>query len=990
MPDQLAVAGIIKLTEYIGFTIQPYLYVPDDLPYIKAEERLTQLNIHTVIDLPEGAEEFYNLSQQLESAIIVKTFSNKEVTPKVFFAKPGRLMEDVVKPYKDQRLAQIIQLLVKYSFPLFYAESLPNLYEADRVHIEKERVSTVLKFDRTDEGTTYTLEAFLNEHKLNLQDPSSIILTNEPCYLISRKRLFSFEKNINGKLLNPFLNKEHLEIPKRFENKYFGTFIRKIVNTSEIIATGFQIMDTQVTPQAMVSYEIDWQGNPCLILTFIYHEKSILANNPQKSFTDLTIDENGFIFHRYKRNHAWESEQKQILTSLNLKNYESCYRLQGLPGENQIHDMVNWLTENKHTLESKGIIINLNALKNYSLCEPKINIKSQSYNDYFDLHIIVNINDFEIPFTRFKANILNNEREYKLPSGEIFLLPKEWFEQYHDLFIHASPNEESLRLKKHHYKIFNSLTAGPEMVPDLKPSQIDTPLPTLNNVELRPYQISGYRWLIQLSEMGFGGILADDMGLGKTLQVIAMLAAYYSDNSNPLEMEPEDALIEPESSFAGIAKQLDIFNQPELKAVPIIIHKTRSSQKSLPCSLIVMPTSLIHNWVNEINKFAPYLNVLVYTGSNRSQLKRVFRKYNILLTTYGTLRNDIEFLSDYTFAYTILDESQQIKNPYSKTAQAVFDIQSQYRFALTGTPVENGLTDLWSQMNFVNPGLLGDLNIFNTYYAIPLAKDPESAQAEKLLSMIEPFVLRRTKENVAPELPILTETVSYCIMSEEQSTLYESEKSKMRNLVLEQLESGDNNTTPVMVLKALMKLRQIANHPVMVDSQSMVESGKYEEVTEKLDTIVSEHHRVLIFSSFVKHLAIFEQYCLNKGIDYSLLTGSTTNRGKIVTDFKNNEAVKVFLISLKAGGLGLNLTEADYVFMLDPWWNPAAEMQAINRAHRIGQSKKVFVYRFITKNTIEEKILILQEKKKALADAFIKPRNAIAGMSHDEILQLFE
>lgn len=990
MPNQLAVAGIIKLTEYIGFTIQPYLYVPDDLPYIKAEERLTQLNINTVTNLPEGAKEFYNLSQQLESATIVRTLSKKEVAPKVFFTKSGRLMEEVVKPYKDQRLAQIIHLLVKYNFPLFYSESLPNLYEIDRVRVETEKVLTVLKFDRTDEGTTYTLEAFTNGQKLNLQDPSSIILTNEPCYIILRKRLLSFEKNINGKLLNPFLNKEHLEIPKRFENKYFGTFIRKIVNTSEIVATGFEIKDMQVTPQAILSYEMDWQGNPCFILRYSYHEKSILANNSQKSFTDLNIDENGFIFHRYKRNHEWENKQKQILTSLNLNNYESCYRLQGLPGENPIHNMVQWLTNNKHTLENEGILVNLNSLKSYSFCEPKIDIKSQCYNDYFDLHIIVNINEFKIPFTRFKANILNKEREYKLPSGEIFLLPKEWFEQYYDLFIHAIPNEESLKLKKHHYKIFNSLTTGPKIAPDYEPSPIDIPLPTLYNVELRSYQISGYHWLIQLSEMGFGGILSDDMGLGKTLQVIAMLAAYYSDSSNPIEFESEDIIMEPQSSFAGNVMQLDLFSQPEFKTVPKIINKVQSFKKSLPCSLIVMPTSLIHNWVNEINKFAPYLKVLVYTGSNRSQLKSMFRKYNILLTTYGTLRNDIEFLTEYTFAYTVLDESQQIKNPYSKTAQAIFDIQSQYRFALTGTPIENSLTDLWSQMNFVNPGLLGDLNIFNTYYAIPLAKDCESFQAEKLLSMIAPFVLRRTKETVAPELPILTETVSYCIMSEKQSALYESEKSKMRNLVLEQFKSSDYNATPVMVLKALMKLRQIANHPVMVDSQYMYESGKYEEVTEKLDTIVSEHHRVLIFSSFVKHLAIFEQYCINKGIDYTLLTGSTTNRGKVVTNFKSNKAIKVFLISLKAGGLGLNLTEADYVFILDPWWNPAAEMQAINRAHRIGQSKKVFVYRFITKNTIEEKILILQEKKKALADAFIKPRTAIAGMSHDEILQLFE
>lgn len=313
-----------------------------------------------------------------------------------------------------------------------------------------------------------------------------------------------------------------------------------------------------------------------------------------------------------------------------------------------------------------------------------------------------------------------------------------------------------------------------------------------------------------------------------------------------------------------------------------------------------------------------------------------------------------------------------------------------HRIVLTGTPVENNLTDLWSQMNFVNPGLLGSNHSFTSYYSTPLSKDPEGSQSEKLLKMIEPFILRRTKESVAPELPELLETIWYCTMTDEQAELYEKEKSQIRNLMFDQLEKGDVSSSAVMVLKALMQLRQIANHPGMVDTNSEIQSGKFEEITGKLETIIQENHRVLVFSSFVKHLNLVADYCNERGFAYSLLTGSTKDRGKVINEFRNDEATKIFLISMKAGGVGLNLTEADYVFMLDPWWNPAAEMQAVNRAHRIGQKRNVFVYRFVTKNTIEEKILNLQSRKKALADTFIKPQEAVMSMSREELMRLFD
>lgn len=990
MLPETRIVAILKQADFIGFTIQPYLYIPSETKYISPVERITSLNYLSLQDPPAGAIELYHLSQELESSSLVARFSKKDVSPKVFFEQKGNLVEEVVKPFFHQKLAEIIELISRYNIALYDAAGMPHLYDTDKIKIVSEKAAIILKFDRTDTGTVYVLETAVGKHKIDLRDPSCNILTYQPCHLIYKNRLISFDKKINGKLLTPFLNKEFIEIPKHMENKYFSSFIRKIVNTSEIKATGFKVKDIDIIPKAGLAYDIDWQGNPCLMLKFFYGEKAILPNNPQKNFTDLTADEEGFTFYRSKREKLWEDAQKEVLKSFGLTPFENCFRIQSKENDNEPYLLLEWLINNRQSLVEKGFIISQDSTKQYCLETSEIAYQLITDNDWFDLHIIVKAGDYEIPFTKFRNHLLHSKREFELPDGRVFLLPIPWFEKYRELFIHGVIDKQSLRLQKHHYRILNIFDSEQATNFEQTTTGTEPILPELENVILRPYQVFGFQWLSRIGELGFGGILADDMGLGKTVQTIALLASFYKKSQIPEINLPAVDIKRKKHSDKNDELQLDLFHEPRPTATNSVKTAEIVMPESSPCSLLIMPASLIHNWVNEIERFAPHLKVLIYTGAGRKQSVNQFRKYHLLLTTYGTLRNDIEFLSKYTFTYIILDESQQVKNPSSKTAQAVFALKSKFKYALTGTPVENSLTDLWSQMNFVNPGLLGSLAVFNSYYATPLAKDPTGQQSLRLLSMIEPFILRRTKESVAPELPDLTETIRYCTMSEEQTTLYESEKSKVRNLVFEQLEKGNTSATPVMVLKALMQLRQIANHPRMIDSKSMVESGKFEEVTGKLETIVAEKHRVLIFSSFVKHLSIFEEYCKSRGFDYSLLTGSTTNRGKVITEFKNNHHTGIFLISLKAGGIGLNLTEADYVFILDPWWNPAAEMQAVNRAHRIGQFKNVFVYRFITKDSIEEKILNLQQRKKALADAFIKPQAAISGMSREEILQLFE
>lgn len=984
MSDQIHTIAILKKAEYIGFSIQPYIYSSNNKHYISPTERITSLNVNAYPQLDYPTKELFSLSNLLEPSVIVAHFSKKKLTPKEFFDRNAKLFSEVIKPFIDRKLSEIIDILIKEDIHLYDAAGLPNLYDTDRIFIEKKKAQTLLKFNRTEQAIFYTLEARIDKTKIKLQQEGNIILTNEPCHIVTEKRIISFEKNITGKLISPFLSKPQLEIPKRFEKTYFETFIKKILNTSDITAEGFSVINTEPQPFAVLSYQIDWQGKKCIVVKFRYGEKTILANNSQKTLTELRAENEGFVFYRAKRNKNWELKKLDFIKSLGLTHYESCFRIEKSSDQSNPYALLDFLVKHRILLLNEGFEIEQETETIYNLNEPVVTREINVQNDWFDVNIQISIGSFIIPFNKLRRNILSGNREYVLPDGSLFIIPVEWLEYYRDLMIHAVEKSNSLLLKKHHFRIMQDLEV-PVDLPDASDSMvhgnIHTEVPQLNDVTLRPYQQAGFRWLKNITEMGFGAILADDMGLGKTLQTIALLTSFYNKKL------PSEIII-PEIKKPNKAEQLDLFNQPAEDRIIKAKDHTNSAHNS-SCSLLIMPASLIHNWQNEIERFAPMLRVFEYTGSLRRNSKNIFKKYDILITTYGTVRNDIELLRDNEFDYVIIDESQQIKNPASKTAQAVFQLKSKYRLALTGTPVENSLTDLWSQMNFINPGLLGSQSTFNSYYSTPLSNNPEGIQAEKLLKLISPFILRRTKVSVAPELPELIETVSYCTMSDEQSSLYESEKSKVRNLILDHLDKGLPTTTPVIVLKALMQLRQIANHPKMIDHSSVVESGKFEEVSEKLSTILSENHRVLVFSSFVKHLNIFADYCELNKMKYSLLTGSSINRGKIISQFRDNEDVKVFLISLKAGGVGLNLTEADYVFILDPWWNPAAEMQAINRAHRIGQDKNVFVYRFITKNTIEEKIMLLQKKKREIAEAFIKPQQAIAGMTREEIIQLF-
>jgi non-specific serine/threonine protein kinase len=425
-----------------------------------------------------------------------------------------------------------------------------------------------------------------------------------------------------------------------------------------------------------------------------------------------------------------------------------------------------------------------------------------------------------------------------------------------------------------------------------------------------------------------------------------------------------------------------------IQALTLLIREINDAPKKT--NLIVAPTSVIFNWIREIERFTPDIRFLVHYGTRRSKDIRKIKRYPLILTTYGHLRRDIVFLKDVPFNYVILDESQNIKNPHSETSKAVRLLMAKNRLALTGTPVENNTMDLWSQFAFVNPGLLGDQNFFKETFMRPIEREQNVQVASTLKRLIFPFVLRRTKEDVAKELPPKVESIIYSPMMEEQQKIYDKWRKSYRYHIMAEIESQGLNKSKFKVLEGLTKLRQVACHPGLIDSTYMENSGKFDALTEMVEEIISEDHKVLIFSQFVQMLKIIRKTFNAGNIPYAYLDGSTKDRESQVNEFQNNPDTKIFLISLKAGGTGLNLTAADYVIHYDPWWNPAVEMQATDRAYRIGQTRKVFAYKLISKDSVEEKIVKLQQQKRDLVDSLISTEESFfKSLNKNDILDLF-
>jgi non-specific serine/threonine protein kinase len=410
-------------------------------------------------------------------------------------------------------------------------------------------------------------------------------------------------------------------------------------------------------------------------------------------------------------------------------------------------------------------------------------------------------------------------------------------------------------------------------------------------------------------------------------------------------------------------------------------------------AIVVCPTTLMFNWENEIKKFTPNLTYLIHHGGDRIRNKSIFEKYDVVITTYGTLRSDIKFMVENELDYIVLDESQAIKNPQSKVTKAACLINAKNRLCMSGTPLQNNTFDIYAQMNFLNPGMLGSVEFFRNEFATPIDKFGEPEQKEHLKKILYPFILRRTKEQVAKDLPDKTETILFCEMEQEQRSIYDAFRNDYRNKILGVISEQGIQKSQLTILQGLMKLRQICDSPAIMN-----EPDPYPNVSVKLDEIAREisenigNHKALVFSQFLGMLALIREKLVELNVKFEYFDGSTSaiDREKAIQSFQKNDEVRVFLISLKAGGVGLNLTAADYVYIVDPWWNPAVEQQAIDRTHRIGQTKNIFAYRMICKDTIEDKILQLQDKKRTLArDLVSDDTGFVKSLSREDVEYLF-
>ncbi|PRD53928.1 DEAD/DEAH box helicase [Sphingobacterium gobiense] len=936
---------------YLGYLIEPHIVqLNPNGSYSLSYKRIFS---NTIGDFAPALDEIdyqlIKLLDEIEQTHIIKIFNKKAIRPVDFFGKVfDDKIYDRIRPKIEQKmLTALNQLRGK---PLFLMSK--DGYPADQeIHIAGEPTSILFHFRRNETETRYFPTLKHKGHRLDFMYKGAQVIINREAWLLLENTLYYFEQDIDGKKLSPFLNKRYISVARNTEKRYFETFVSGLIEKYHVYAEGFDIRTHKENAAPIVKLFYVPNGQSFLQLSFAYGPYEFSGSTDHPVTVRLVYDQETdyYIFHRIKRSLSWEKKQGLYLEELGLRKRDLLFANYILDAEQE--SIVEWLNRNQSALLEKGFIITqAKGDRRIFIGKTSLEMAIEEGNDWFDIQAVAHFGPYEIPFITLREHILNKIKEFTLPSGEIAIIPEEWFSQYEHLFLFTA-DKHSLRLNKTHIGLLYEISEHTERSFHRKLEQLlnfdsinEAPIPTGFLGDLRPYQRAGYNWFHFLQEYKFGGCLADDMGLGKTVQTLALL-------------------------------------QQQKEHVKGTDHAKTS--------LLILPTSLLYNWQKEAEKFAPGLRIHLHTGSNRLKDTFGFSHFDLVVTTYGIVRSDADLLSKFFFNYIILDESQHIKNPTSKSFKAIKGLKSRYKLALSGTPIENSVADIWSQMHFANPGLLGSYSYFQKEFVVPIEKKKDEEKAARLQAIIKPFILRRTKDQVAKELPPKTEQTIYCEMTEEQTKLYERIKSEYRNALLDNQLQRNGQGNQIMLLQGLTKLRQIANHPTMVEENEVFSSGKFDTVMEMLQSIIAEHHKVLIFSQFVKHLQLFRDVFEREKIAYAYLDGNTKKRSEAVNLFKEREDTQIFLISIKAGGVGLNLTEADYVFILDPWWNPAVEQQAIDRSHRIGQTKNVFIYKFISKDTVEEKIIALQSQKKALSSALITTEESfIKSLSTEDIQEL--
>ncbi len=953
--------------EYLGYLVEGYvaqLNARGEVSY-----KTQNISFKNMEDFEQGMDQddkdLILLTDNIQQDVIFKKFNTKKLAQGDFFLKTfdpvkgDKMLKESILAYVDNHKREIFDKIKSKNLFLMGNDGIPTWKE---IEIVQEPAKAYFHFDRLEEHTVYYPIIKCGEEKLKFQFKNAVIINDLPASMLLEGKLYLFDQYADGKKLKPFLNKPNIIIPKKIEETYYSKFIVPLVASFNVFAKGFDIFFEKepVSTKLIIQESKETEGKPLdlftenedqttdaeklkLFLKFNYGGFSFTYNAfSAPAYVKLEKQGESWAFHKVKKdlNHEKNIVQKLGLLGKNLRNGY----LQGDKSE-----ILNWILENSQAFKDLNIEIKQDFVSDtqYFLGYVKMDLKIEEKNDWFDVHAIIQFGEFQIPFKQLKRYILSNIKEFILPNGQKAIIPESWFIRYSDLFSNIDTDTDTGgKLKIVHVGMVHQLEKDGiastilskrlERLQDFTEIE-EIELPKTFKGKLRPYQKAGYDWLHFLRFYKLGGCLADDMGLGKTVTTLAFLQKIYEE------------------------------------------------KQSLP-TLLLMPTSLLYNWVKEAKKFTPNLRVLVHFGPARQRDTHSFDMYDLVISSYGILRSDIDFISNYKFEYAILDESQSIKNPNSNIFKAVIQLNTNNRLILTGTPLENSTLDLWSQFTFINPGLLGSEKDFRSRYIQQIEKLRDEDILKNLSAKIKPFMMRRHKSQVAKDLPEKIETITYCKMTDEQEKRYEETKSYVRNMIMNSEQKNN-----MLIIQGLTKMRQLANHPIMVDEHYEGESGKDNDVIHKLQEIIEQGHKTLVFSQFVKHLALISKRLNQLNIPFLYLDGTTKNRMELVDKFQNEAEPKVFLISLKAGGVGLNLTAAEYVFMLDPWWNPAVEAQAIDRAHRIGQTKTVFSYKFISENTIEEKIMDLQNSKKELFnELIINEEGFLKALSQNDMLALLD
>jgi non-specific serine/threonine protein kinase len=849
-------------------------------------------------------------------------------------------------------LPRIKKMGVEYAAQPVYV--LPKGKAFKTANLEKVEFSTVPlvpQFSVEEAGKEYVIECYVKPEALafGLTDNEA----PSPLFFLYNHEIFFWQSIEAASVVQPFLPSGIMKVK---EAVWPLTLEKMVMPLAKSYKVDFDrsLIDEIKDGQPDVKLFLQEKGE-YLVFNLVFNYKGYDTRSTDRDELVIPYGSKVVMVHRNREAEAAFMNSLRTLHS-NFIDYDSGEAL-ALKGSEVLKN--NWFFLFVDAMKERGTpVFGFESLKNFrfNTTKPSTHIYISSNTDWFDAKVDILFGDQRVTVEEVKRAISAKQQFVQLADGTLGILPEEWLKKYSLLFRVGEGKADTLKLSRYHLSVIDELYENRneeelEIALEEKYEKIRE-FDKIKEIEppahlqpiLRPYQVAGYQWLNYLQEVSWGGILADDMGLGKTVQALSYLQRYHDEH-------------------------------PDMKA------------------LVVCPTTLIYNWENEIKKFTPSLTYHIHHGPQRLRKAEELGAFNVVITTYGTLRSDIKTFIQVPLDYAVLDESQAIKNPQSKVTKAAALLNAKNRVCMSGTPLQNNTFDIYAQMNFLNPGMLGTMEFFRQEFSIPIDKFGEKEQKEHLKKILYPFILRRTKEQVAKDLPEKTEMVLWCEMGDEQRRIYDAYRNEFRARILGTIEEQGIQKSQLTILQGLMKLRQICDSPAILNEPEPFEnhSIKLEELTREISENIGEH-KALVFSQFLGMLGLIREKLTEAGIQYEYFDGSTSApaREKAIQSFQNNPEVRVFLISLKAGGVGLNLTAADYVYIVDPWWNPAVEQQAIDRTHRIGQTKNIFAYRMICKDTIEDKIMQLQERKRLLAKELIADDDSfVKALTREDVEYLF-